>query len=408
MLPSGEGGLIDERHDAGNHCSPSPRGRSACRRPHHAAGLRHLPRPPRSDVVHGRRGLRAARWRADPTAAFGAEVGGELVGSNFATNWGSVGFFGPLTIRPDLWDRGVGKRLMEPVMECFARWGTAHAGLFTFAHSQKHVGLYQRFGFWPRFLTAIMSKPVEPAEAHARVDAGSPRCRKASERRPSAPAASSPTTSYEGLDVSREISAVATQKLGDTVLLWEARGSSGWPSATAGRARKPGAGPATSSSGRRARARQRSEDFDRLLEACEDMASQRGLSRLVAGVNTARHEAYRAMLERGFRTDLQGVAMHRPTRPVQPARRLPDRRLEVASAEQRLAIGVRDEVPNAVRRSRPSLVAELDADNFLRPRRSRARRRGPCSRRSSARRWVVDPRGKRRSGFPPRDRCCES
>src|SRR5437763_6601592 len=104
------------------------------------------------------------RWLADPTAAFAAEVGGELVGSNFATNWGSVGFFGPLTIRPDFWDQGVGKRLMEPIMELFNKWGTKHAGLFTFPHSQKHVGLYQRFGFWPRFLTAIMSKPVENAK----------------------------------------------------------------------------------------------------------------------------------------------------------------------------------------------------------------------------------------------------
>ena len=49
---------------------------------------------------------------------------------------------------------------MVPVMNCFARWGTKHTGLFTFAQSQKHVGLYQKFGFWPRFLTAIMSKPV--------------------------------------------------------------------------------------------------------------------------------------------------------------------------------------------------------------------------------------------------------
>src|SRR5262245_45287670 len=102
------------------------------------------------------------RWLADPTAAFGAEFGGELVGSNFGSNWGSVAFFGPLTIRPDLWDRGVGKRLMEPIMDCFASWGTTLAGLFTFAQSQKHIGLYQKFGFWPRFLTAIMSKAVEP------------------------------------------------------------------------------------------------------------------------------------------------------------------------------------------------------------------------------------------------------
>jgi hypothetical protein len=29
-------------------------------------------------------------------------------------------------------------------------------------------------------------------------------------------------------------------------------------------------------------------------------------------MNTSRHEAYRAMLARGFRAEIQGVAMHRP------------------------------------------------------------------------------------------------
>src|SRR5437870_4494594 len=50
------------------------------------------------------------RFRADPQAAFAATVDGELAGSSFAANWGSVGFFGPLTVRPELWDQGVGKR----------------------------------------------------------------------------------------------------------------------------------------------------------------------------------------------------------------------------------------------------------------------------------------------------------
>src|ERR1044072_985888 len=108
------------------------------------------------------------RWLADPRAAFAAESDGELIGLNFAHNWGSVGFFGPLTIRPDFWDRGVGKRLMEPVMELFDRWHTRHAGLFTFPHSAKHVGLYQKFGIWPRFLTAMMSRRVEAKKSEAR------------------------------------------------------------------------------------------------------------------------------------------------------------------------------------------------------------------------------------------------
>ena len=45
-------------------------------------------------------------------------------------------------------------------MDLFDGWGVKEAGLFTFAQSAKHVGLYQKFGFWPRFLTALMSKAV--------------------------------------------------------------------------------------------------------------------------------------------------------------------------------------------------------------------------------------------------------
>src|SRR4029078_3784226 len=45
------------------------------------------------------RGGSYGRQRAAHVASFGATLDGKLVGSNFATNWGSVGFFGPLTVR---------------------------------------------------------------------------------------------------------------------------------------------------------------------------------------------------------------------------------------------------------------------------------------------------------------------
>ena len=45
------------------------------------------------DYVYGRFG-------ADHVASFTAELDGEVVGSNFATRWGSVGFFGPLAFGP--------------------------------------------------------------------------------------------------------------------------------------------------------------------------------------------------------------------------------------------------------------------------------------------------------------------
>ena len=40
-------------------------------------------------------------------------------------------------------------------MEYFAKLGTRHIGLFTLANSPKHVGLYQRFGFWPHTSTFV-------------------------------------------------------------------------------------------------------------------------------------------------------------------------------------------------------------------------------------------------------------
>src|SRR5947209_214045 len=100
------------------------------------------------------------RWVTDPNAAIVAERDGALVGSNFATKWGSFGFFGPLTVQPELWNQGIAQRLLGPTMELLESWGVRHAGLFTFAQSPRHVNLYQKFGFWPRFLTAIMSKRV--------------------------------------------------------------------------------------------------------------------------------------------------------------------------------------------------------------------------------------------------------
>ena len=61
---------------------------------------------PDPDVFWADRDYVYGRHRAPHVAAFGATIDGNLVGSNFATKWGSVGFFGPITVRPDLQERG--------------------------------------------------------------------------------------------------------------------------------------------------------------------------------------------------------------------------------------------------------------------------------------------------------------
>jgi GNAT superfamily N-acetyltransferase len=65
-----------------------------------------------------------------------------------------------LSVRPDLHDRGIAQALLARTVDQFDAWGVTQSGLFTFAESAKHVGLYQKFGFYPRFLTALMFAPA--------------------------------------------------------------------------------------------------------------------------------------------------------------------------------------------------------------------------------------------------------
>jgi predicted N-acetyltransferase YhbS len=251
------------------------------------------------------------RWRANPKAAFVAVENGEIVGSNFATSWGSVGFFGPLTVRPDFWDRGVGKLLMRPVLECFASWGTSHAGLFTFAQSQKHVNLYQKFGFWPRFLTAIMSAPAaEAANDPAAVTFSE---LSTADRQTTLDECRNLTDAiYEGLNVENEIRAVNDQNLGDTVLIRDGSKVVALAVCHIGAGSEAGSGTCYIKFGAVRPGADAQRNFDRLFDACQAIAIARGAKRVVAGVNTARVNAYRQMLARGFRTDMQGVAMQKP------------------------------------------------------------------------------------------------
>jgi GNAT superfamily N-acetyltransferase len=263
----------------------------------------------------GDAGFVRTRFKADPAAAFTAELEGEVVGSNFATNWGSVGFFGPLTVRPDLWDRGIAHRLLDPVMEKFTGWGCRHRGLFTFAHSPKHIGLYQRYDFWPRFLTAIMGKEVKdgcaPTDERWRLSAV-PQGERESVYR----ACREVTDAlYEGLDATIEARSIAEQGLGDTVLLWDGTRLVAFAACHVGPNTEAGTGNCFIKFGAVRPGRNAVEDLGRLVDACEALAAAAGCKVLVAGANMGRLTQYRTMLSKGFRTTLVGVAMEQQAQP---------------------------------------------------------------------------------------------
>ncbi len=250
------------------------------------------------------------RWRANPPAALAAELNGELAGTNFLSRWGSVGFFGPLTIRPNLWDRGIAQKLLGPTMEMFAQWGVTHAGLFTFATSTKHVSLYQKFGFWPRFLTALMELAVggeaEPGSGEWTRFSALTEAQKESCLRDCRDVTGS---IYDGLDLDLEIRSVDSQKLGDTLLISNGSRLRGFAVCHAGAGTEAGSGKCYVKFGAVRGGADAPREFRRLIEACRDFARARGAAKISAGVNLGRLGAYREMLQAGFRSTAQGVVM---------------------------------------------------------------------------------------------------
>jgi predicted N-acetyltransferase YhbS len=247
------------------------------------------------------------RYRAAPKCAWAAEVDGEVVGSVFAARWGSFGFFGPLTVRPDLWDRGIGSQLLRPVLEAFALWDVRQAGLFTFASSPKHLGLYQRHGFWPGTLTVVTAKATGPPATHAYTLFS----RETSRRHGHVLNETRGLTDqiFRGLDLEREIVAANSQGIGDTILALRDDTLEGMAVCHCGAGSEAGSDTCYVKFAAVRPGDGAPDRFERLLDACEAFAAESGLGRLVAGVNTGRLDAYRRMLTRGFRMELIGVSM---------------------------------------------------------------------------------------------------
>lgn len=266
------------------------------------------------DAAFGDSDLVRTRFRAAPEHAWAAELDGDVVGSVFAARWGSFGVLGPLTVDPGRWDRGIGGRLLEPVLEAFESWGLRQAGLFTFADSPKHLGLYQKHGFWPGSLTVVASKEtVSPGRGSYTLVSSEPESRR---ERVLDEVRGLTERVFPGLDLGREIAAVIEQEIGDTVLLRRQGTLEGIAVCHRGAGSEAGSDAcyvkfAAARPGEAAEAR-----FEALLDACEAYAAESGLGRLVAGVDTGRLDAYRRLLARGFGIERVGLSMRlRPEAP---------------------------------------------------------------------------------------------
>lgn len=255
------------------------------------------------------------RWYIDPKAAFAAEIDGQLVGVNIATNWGSFGLFGPLIVHPDFWEQGIGKKLIEPAIACFESWNIKQAGFCTFANSPKHLYLYQKFGFHPRFLIAFTSKQAqsyqEPFQGLRYSQLGTleqteslKNCYELTDK------------IYDNLDLRSEIATVNTKKLGDTILLWGGDVLLGFAICHCGENTEAGKDICYVKFAAVRPGAKTEEWFEKLLQECEKFAVEQKLSRLVCGMSTERDRAYGKMIALGFKVDRLAVAMHKPNKPA--------------------------------------------------------------------------------------------
>src|SRR5262245_17455705 len=247
------------------------------------------------------------RWAIDATTALVAELEGIIVGGACAMDWGSVFIVGPVFIRPDYAGRGIARLLMNRMVALADARGAALSGLFTFPESATHLRLYESFGFVPQALTPIMTKPPGSGSPRdyvlfSKVSADSrdsifEQCRNVTD------------SVFPGLDLTREIEAIASLGLGDTILLGTSERVRGFALCHCGAGSEGGSGTLFI---KFATVRPSApEDFAVLLDGCEDYARVVGAERIAAGTNAARRGAYQIMRDRGFRAGLVGVAMHR-------------------------------------------------------------------------------------------------
>jgi GNAT superfamily N-acetyltransferase len=228
----------------------------------------------------------------------------QLVAFNVAHRSGTEGWMGPLAVRTDRQEMGLGRTIVTAAIEWLRNEGVSTIGLETMPRTVENIGFYGRLGFVPGHLTVTMSGEASRRRVAGgsmllgRLEAGdrkvlTERCRVRVDQ--AAP----------GYDFTREVELTHELELGDTVVLERAGeivGFSIWHAA-------PLAAERQSEELRVLKLFADSrETFERLMLTLEGLAARKHLPRVAVRMQTAHTAAYQVLIERGYRvrwTDLR-------------------------------------------------------------------------------------------------------
>jgi GNAT superfamily N-acetyltransferase len=248
-------------------------------------------------------------WRyairdADEGAMIWRDERDEIVAFNIAHCSGSEGWMGPLAVRTDRQGIGIGRTIVEAAVEWLRGRGVTTLGLETMPRTVENIGFYGRLGFNPRHLTITMTGDATRRAVGGPLIEMRP-LSKAKRRLLAQRCGERLSQTVPGCDFSREMELTCELGIGDTVAIeqdGEIAGFALWHSVALTRGR-------AADELRVLKLFADSHDaFERLVLAIELCAGKSGLRRVSIRCQTAYPEAYRALLERGYRvrwTDLR-------------------------------------------------------------------------------------------------------
>jgi predicted N-acetyltransferase YhbS len=100
-----------------------------------------------------------------------AEADGEIIGSNFLDERSPIAGVGPITVDPKIQNSGIGRRLMQAVLDRATERKFVGVRLLQSAYHSRSLALYATLGFLPRESIACMQGPPignVPAGYHVR------------------------------------------------------------------------------------------------------------------------------------------------------------------------------------------------------------------------------------------------
>jgi predicted N-acetyltransferase YhbS len=260
------------------------------------------------------------RWLMEPWGCFVAEEdNSKIVGAALATTWGSVGLLGPVAVLTHYHNQTIGQQLMRATQEFFDENKTTLQGAMTYPTSPKHLALYHKFGYRPKALTAITSRPLDKngARAAARPPRGTLVVRRFSTleetKKKAALARFHRITNAicRGLELAKEVEIVDGLALGDTLLLERGRDLVGFAIYhTPGVSEAP-TGALYVKYLAIDPAQKKPEHLEQFITAIEDLGQELGVQRVILPVCMRYWQAYATLLKCGYQIDFTMLRMQK-------------------------------------------------------------------------------------------------